>query len=260
MATSKKEDATESTAIVPVADMSFAVALMAQEGGSIQVALEENIGPEGITPFDLDRVKIPAGGGQAWEVPSLAGDEIAKSVEGIVVAWQSPRAYWSASLDESGGGTPPDCSSVDGITGVGTPGGSCAKCPLSQWGSKEGSRGQACKQMRLLFLLRESDLLPLAFFLPPTSISPMKRYSLRLAGQGLPLSAVVTKLGLEKKSNPSGIAYSAVVPEYVRTLEGEERELVKGYADGFKSMLSVPLTQEAFADANGYGSGADDGY
>ena len=110
------------------------------EGGDLQEIIADNLGGEQITPFDLDRVTVPAGGALSWEVPTLDGEESVKEIEGIVIYWRTARAYWEQGLDESGGGSPPDCSSDDGQIGIGTiaatvQGGQCSACPMNQFGS-----------------------------------------------------------------------------------------------------------------------------
>lgn len=213
-------------------------------------AMAENIGNQGLTAFDLDRVTIPAGGGKSWTVPTLEGEESAKTLEGVIVGWREPRAYWRLSLDESGGNTPPDCSSDDGVVGVGDPGGQCAKCQFAQFGSKEGSDGQACKQMRLLFIVRPSDMLPLALFLPPTSLKACKQYFLRLASQGIPYYGVITKLALESDKNAGGVAYSKAVPTMAGQLAPEDIEKVKAYSQAIKGSLDRVRIEDADAVNN----------
>jgi len=209
--------------------------------------MRENVGAGGITPFDLDRVKVPAGGGAAWEIPTLTGEtDVAKAFEGIIVAWREPRSYWLKGLDEGGGGgQPPDCSSDDGERGTGTPGGECAECPLAQFGSGKEQRGQACKQMRLLFIVRENALLPIALFAPPTSIANIRKYFLRLASEGKRYSDVVTRFSLGKATSGGGIDYSKVDVNVVRVLTDAERGAVLEYSRGISGALAgVKLTQE----------------
>lgn len=181
-------------------------------GSKIATTLQENLGHGGISPFDLDRVRVPSGGGQIWEVPSLTGIETQKELTGIIIYFKEVRAYWAKPF---GGGTPPpDCSSTDGITGIGLPGGSCAVCPFKQFGSslkQDGTkgRGQACKQAMMVFLLRRGDYLPMLIVLPPTSAKDCRKYMLQLANKNHPYYQVVTKIGLKKQTNPDGIAYSS---------------------------------------------------
>lgn len=262
--TKTDDSTTPGASLVPL--NTFAIA---RQDGSVEQVMRENIGQGGMTVFDLDRVRVPAGGGRSWIIPTLEGEDEAKTLDGVIVAWRDPRAFWTVSFDESGGGTPPDCSSEDGVLGRGVygvgspdhPDGRCATCPMSQWGSAvdgkgEPRRGQACKQMRLLFLLRESDLLPLALFMPPTSIGPLRKYFLRLSNASLPYYSVVTRLGLAKSSNRDGIEFSMVEPTLVGRLSADDVTKVKAYSDGLQDTLgAVVLTAE---DVTGTDAARDD--
>lgn len=205
----------------------------------------------GISPFDLMRLKVPAGGGIAWTVPSLSGPaESEKIIEGVIVAWSDQRAYWKQEF--SGAGTPPDCASRDNITGVGEPGGRCRTCALAQFGSapkkanaKSDPRGQACKQMRLLFIIRPGDLLPIIVAVPPTSLKNVRDYFLNLAREGVPYYQCTTRLGLASDKNADGIAYSLVEPRLGQQLSDEEAARIKLFSDSLQSVFAtVDLTAE----------------
>tara|TARA_Y100000310_G_C20586466_1_gene765674 strand:- start:120 stop:827 length:708 start_codon:yes stop_codon:yes gene_type:complete len=211
---------------------------MALRGQATDVldAVKANIGNDRITDRDLDRVTMPLGGGLSWTVPTLEGEDSSKSLDGIIVHWTSPKAFWATGM-ESGGNTPPDCSSTDGATGHGTPGGDCQSCPLNQWGSGAGGVGKSCKEKRMLFLLRVSDLLPIVVQAPSTSIQPVRRYLLRLASQGLPYWSVVTRLGLEKASSTTGISYSRIAPRSTGPVPEEQRERLAEYVAAIRPII-----------------------
>lgn len=73
--------------------------------------------------FSFDRVKLPAGGGTAFEIPSAESDEseMAKDITGVIVYNHPAYAYYRDKY--TGGNNPPDCGSFDGVTGIGNPGG-----------------------------------------------------------------------------------------------------------------------------------------
>jgi hypothetical protein len=198
--------------------------------------VKENIGNDRITDRDLDRITVPLGGGLNWTVPTLEGEDSLKTLDGIIVHWTSPRAYWATGL-EVGGNAPPDCSSHNGETGYGEPGGECFSCPLNQWGSAEGGTGKACKEKRMLFLLRANDLLPIVIQAPSTSIQTVKKYLLRLASQGLPYWSVMTKLSLEKAQSSTGIAYSRIAPKSSGPVPEEQREKLAEYVAAIKPII-----------------------
>lgn len=211
-----------------------------EEAQQMQEVLSENFGDGGVGVFDLDAIKIPSGGGIAWEVPTLDGIDSTQEIEGIIVAWGSPRSFWFKSLDDSGedGGTPPDCASDDGQLGFGAfgvgseahPTGECETCPMNQWESDpKGGKGKACKESRLLFFLMEGRTLPLTVSLAPTSIQPLRKYFLRLAGNGTPYYGVTTKLKLRKEQGEGSIKYSVAEPAMGVRLSPEMRAEAKAF-------------------------------
>lgn len=241
MATAAQKKTTD---LVPIGDYSV---VSGDGAAELSTIIEENVGGGAITPFDLDRIKIPAGGGLSWVVPTLDGETDERSIEGIIVHWREPRAYWSTSLDESGGGTPPDCASDDGQFGVGAfgpgsdenPTGACASCPMARFGSADKGGGQACKQSRLLFVLRPDAILPVALALPPTSIKPARTYFLRLANARLPFYGVTTVFTLERTKNAAGIDYGRVVLTKGETLDDAQRKSVEEYRESIRQSLDA---------------------
>lgn len=228
--------ATKDLAVTPAAPPAYAI--MALEPHELAEALLANTDGQALSPWDLDQVKIPPAGMTTWVVPSLEGDQETKSLEGIVILQSTRRSYWAAGLEESGGGSPPDCSSQDGVMGVGSPGGVCADCPLAQFGSAKGGRGQACKTNRLLFLLRPDSVLPLVVKVPPSSLRPVKQFMLRLSGQGIFFYGAVISLSLKKVSNAANIAYGEVVPSLVRRLSPDETVRMRAIHESLKPVLA----------------------
>lgn len=224
----KKETAIE------LADTGY---LVLQKDSNIVEIVEENLGSEGVSSYDLDRVKIPAGGATAFEVPTLEGEESVKEIEGIIIFWKTARAYWPEKFN--GENNPPQCSSVDGEVGQGTPGGYCSKCPLAQFGSAENGKGQACKQMRQLFIVRENDILPLVLTLPPTSIKSAKQYFMRLASKGIKYTHAVTRITLEKAKSGEGITYSKAAFALVKQLEPAVCTKIDAFVESIRPMLET---------------------
>ena len=232
----KKETAIE------VADTGY---LVLQKDSNIVEIVEENLGSEGVSAYDLDRVKIPAGGATAFEVPTLEGEESVKEIEGIIIFWKTARAYWPEKFN--GENNPPQCSSVDGEVGQGTPGGYCSKCPLAQFGSADNGKGQACKQMRQLFIVRENDILPLVLTLPPTSIKPAKQYFMRLASKGIKYTHAVTRITLEKAKSGEGITYSKAAFALVKQLEPAVCTKIDAFTESIRPMLETVAVENGEA-------------
>lgn len=209
----------------------------------LKEVLQENLGGEAISAFELDRVKVPSGGGTTWEVPTLEGVEDAKAIEGVVIYFKNQNAYWKEKYD--GQNNPPDCVSNDGTVGIGTPGGNCAVCPLNAFGSE--GKGKACKNMRTLFVLREGDVLPLVLTLPPTSLKDARKYFLRLASKGIPYYGVITEITLEKDKNESGITYSKARLALKGVLDAETVKKLKTFQDSLKPALdAIKVDQEGY--------------
>jgi hypothetical protein len=213
----------------------------------IQEIVADNLAGQDITEFDLRRVGMPAGGATVWQVPTLAGLQNLEELSGILVYTKQTRSYWSNDQDT---GEPPLCSSPDSIVGVGTPGGDCRSCPLSQFGSKinektgQPDKGQACTQRAMWFLLREEGFLPIVVSLSPTSLRAAKQYMLDLAGAGIRFNEVVTTIRLEQDRNAGGDKYSRAVPTLGARLDPETAQAARAYADILK-----PIFEQAAAAA-----------
>jgi hypothetical protein len=221
----------------------------------VQRTIKLNLGGDKISPSDLDRIQMGAGGAVVWTRQTLEGEESVPAVEGIMILWRETRQFWP---DEySGGKTPPQCFADDGEHGYGDPGGThpqqiagqrapydCEMCPNAQFGS-DGKRGQACKQSRLVFLLSPENLLPDIMQLPPTSIKPIKLFMRRLASRGIPYTGAVIRFELERTANPDGIKYAQVNPKLVQELTDEQASVVERYAEAIRPSLERIRTDQA---------------
>lgn len=240
----------ESTALVTMHGHPYLALGSTLNPEEIAAVIKENTGGAGLTAFDLDRVHIPVGGTTTWIVPSIEGDVETKEIEGVIIYWRDVRSYWRDPF--TGAGTPPDCASLDSDRGVGDPGGSCAVCPNAEFGSHQGNGvGQACKQIRQLFILTPGSLLPTVVALPPTSIQPVRKYFLGLVAKSLSYWHVVTKLSLEKTQNKGGIAYSRVVPAYVEPVPADAMPALRNYRDSIKPQLESHSFVDADVSADG---------
>lgn len=179
----------------------------------VREILEANLGPRGLSPQQLDRIKVPTGGGQMWTLQGVDGEEAAKEVSGPVLGWVDNRLYYKIAFSERGKTkAPPDCTSQDGFYGTGDPGGECRHCPMAIWGSDpKGGRGQACKEVRRILLLRSGHLLPEIVTIPPTSLKNAQQYFLRLTSSGIPYWSLITTLRLERAANADGVDYARVI-------------------------------------------------
>lgn len=233
---------TESTALVPITAEQFPALVHGSE--AIQT-IRTNLMGEEVTPNDLPKIKVPTGGGVAWTVATPDGDEDAvKRLDGIVIHVARRRAYWASTETM---GEPPQCSSSDCNFGLGSPGGECAKCPLNAFGSAtkaDGSegRGKACKESRLVFLLREGRIIPEVVVIPPSSLKALRQYQLNL---GMPYWSVVTGLTLERTQNQDGISYAKVCFRKIGVLPPDASKQILTYAQQLQTLFAAVVLDQA---------------
>ena len=183
---------------------------------------------------EFERIKIPAGGGTMFEFPSSNPDEsdMVKDFSAVILYHHPMYVFYSSKFN--GSNNPPDCLSIDGITGVGIPGGKCINCPKNKFGSGENG-SKACKNKHQMYLLREGEIFPVILSLPTSSNKEFSRYIKRLLSRGKKSDSVVTKFSLKKAVNKTGISYSQVQFSVARELDTKEIELIKNYSEQVKS-------------------------
>jgi len=196
-----------------------ALTLTDAEAREVQETFAENIGDGTITEFDLPRIKVNPGTA-LWLIPAVEGDQTSPFVEGVIVHARNTRAYYKS---KDAGNVPPDCSSRDGVTGTGSPGGKCADCPLAEWDSApDGGAGQACKASKQLFMLRGDSMFLEVVSLPPTSLKVIRQFFLKLGTQGVRYHQAIIRIDLEKAQNAQGKPYGKASMKFIRKLTPDE--------------------------------------
>ena len=197
--------------------------------------------------LQLDRIKIPAGGSTAFEIPTGDSDEpeMVKEITGVILFNHPANAYYKDKY--TGGSNPPDCSSFDGMHGTGTPGGNCKTCPYNKFGSGDG-KSKACKNRRILYILREGQLFPVILNLPVGSSGAYKNYVKHLLTQRSSLSRVVTTISLKKAMSDSNITYSQAAFKFVRQLTEDEVTSLAPLVDQMKTYAANLTTADLVAD------------
>ena len=204
--------------------------------GAMAEAIAEEMDGLGTVPFD--RVKIPSGGGIAFELPGETDEETESATElvGVILHHHPVNAYWRDAF--AGGNEQPDCSSQDGKRGTVKETGEikdCASCPYNQFGS-DGA-GKACKNVHRIYMLREGNPVPLILSLPPTSLKFMRDYiSKRILLKGMRCYHAVTKITLKKEKNASGITYSRAAFTFVDKLTAEQIAEAEAMASTIKQL------------------------
>ncbi len=201
---------------------------------------------EKITVNLLESTKTPTGGGKNWELPD---GEAVKTIEGVIILRQPHRAYWATKLGDSEGDSPPDCSSPDGKIGTGNNGSGdgkreCIGCPMAQFDTAtddagKPGKGQACKQLTDIFIVREQGILPFVVRLAPGSHAQAQGYALNVA-QRVPereLHHVVTRISLAQKKSGGGFTFSYATFQTIGDVPEEHRPALDTYVETMEPWL-----------------------
>lgn len=208
--------------------------------------------------MNFQRVKIPAGGVVQFELPSddPENPDYAKTLTGVVLYNHATCAYWPEG-DEYDDNVSPLCSSVDGKQGIGTPGGLCSCCVLNTFGSASDGKSKACKNMRVLYLLRSGEYMPLQLTLPPTSIKPWGSFLNQsfLARQRATYGSVI-QVGLKKMNNGAN-DYSVATFRRLYDFSGEDLAQIRVHANNFREQIKLILQQRAAMNEEQNDDGCD---
>lgn len=236
--------------------MSKNTELTVKDTGALEVP-EETMGIEemmeeldGLGSITLEQVKIPSGGGIAFEVPGddPESPDIEKVLRGVIVHHQPKNVFFRNKFGE-GEATSPDCSSADGKTGIMTISGAekdCATCRYNQFGSGAGGSGKACQNRIDLYIMRDNSTFPIVLSLPATSIKAFKNYITSIVLKKKRLYQAVTEISLKKVKSAGGIDYATCVFKKAGEVPAEElhamaemRSLCKGLASVQRTVVNV---------------------
>ena len=215
------------------------------------------------------KIKIPSGGGTAYEVQGEDDDDTdpMKTITGVVVFTHRLSGYWPNAYGSSNNPEDklPACASMDGKTGIVQTGPNsgevitCETCPWNQYGTARDqagnqARGKACKNMRRLYILMDGDPNLYLLTVPPTSIKDVNNQLAKIA----PYADKVVTLSLEKATNAGGTPYSKVVvkrtgvlPPAAAAVVSELRRQIKDQYQG------MALTMDDYTAAPERGKAVD---
>lgn len=229
---------------------------LAKPISQVQEIVKEAIsGAGGLTAFSLDRIKVPSAESSVWSVPTLMGNKPQEFIDAVILHMVKSRSYWPDPIGV-GPAVPPSCTSSDSIMGIGSPGGPCRKCPLAEFGTAvkgngKPAKGQACKQGRMMFILRPQDMIPVLLTVPPGSLKDTDKFFMRFTQQDLSPKLVVMRFALKQTQNSEGTKYNQVEITMLRPLNTEEmarmidiQELWKPYF-GQTTLEAEDLTGDA---------------
>ena len=180
--------------------------------------------------LSFTRIKIPGGGHLQFEIPSGNPDvpDYAPYLEGVILYSHNSNAYWPEG-SEYDDDQPPLCQSFDGKVGYGEPGGTCADCVLNQFGSDGNNKGKACKNMRMLYLLRSGEYMPIQIALPPTSLTPYTRFvNEAFLSRRRKVCTGVVRIGLKKAVSGSH-EYCVATFTKIADFAGEDLAHIRAY-------------------------------
>ena len=173
-------------------------------------------------------VKIPSGGQLQFELTGEDPDnpDYARYLEGIILYSHNANAYWIAGKGEDDN-APPDCQSTDGSDTKGT------------------GKGKACKNQRIIYLLRSGEVMPIQLSLSPTSLRPYSDFiNAAFVARRRGVCGSVVQIGLKKRSNGKD-DYSVATFRRLYDFTGEELAQVRAYANSFKEQIEMILAQRA---------------
>ncbi len=179
--------------------------------------LQDNI--EGVKP-KLPDIKIHHQAGM-FELPTGAKVE---TFPAIIIDQFPTNAFWKESFGDSGGGTPPDCFSMNGRTsdpsGENVQSKNCGPCPMNAFGS--AGRGKACKNMKRVHVLIDGSSYPHRITIPPTSLDAFDQYVTTVTDMGIAYQLVYTEFSLSSVANKEGIAYSEIKLKIISAIKDME--------------------------------------
>jgi len=239
--------------IVVSGDADASSYLVLQTGlDEVKDLMAETLGEEGLAPHELDRAGNPSGKSTKWSIPTVEGEEdTVGEIEGVILFHKFNRSRWEHEYGKGEADAMPVCSSVDGRTGVGNPGGNCKNCPFAQFGSGPNN-SQACKLTKHVFILREDELLPLLVVLTVSSLKNAKAYFRRLLSHQIRPTQVITKLNLSgPHKSKSGFDHAKAELSLAGRLDEETAQKMKDYAEYLKPWLQATVTTREDVEGDG---------
>lgn len=222
-----------------------------EDPNSVLALFDERLASgESLPILDLPRIRVAGGGAVNFRVETPEGEETPRKIRGILSAYRTARVYWKS---RNAGKKPPDCSSKDGFTGVGDPGGKCADCPFARFGSAfkpDGtpSNGQACKDVRQALFLMEGEMLPHLISIPPTSLKAFNQYTLTMISARAHYWGAYTEMTLQAAESDEGMPYAKIIFRLGQRITDEKGlRIFQMFHERMKSVL-----KPAIVDATAY--------
>lgn len=218
---------------------------------------QENLGGANFNVVNLQKIKADKSG--FFQIETAEGPQSDRTLHVIIMANRQARLYWGRNYNPGQTKEPPACTSNDGFTGVGDPGGPCMRCPYSKFKTArnpDGSQGagQACKELRQLLVLLPGHMMPHLLNISPTSVKTFDKYTMTVGSGGANYWNVITKLAIDVTPS-SGYPTAHVLFTLKQRLTPEQKKLLRPYHEKMRELLT-PMTVDASAyEMTGEGDG-----
>ena len=208
--------AKETTAVATISD-SFYPALSEEAVVGIKEAMDANLGGDSIDPRKLfSTIKMPSGGSTAWEIPAIEGEDfVTKEFTGIIMHIGTERAKYVGKYGEN---KVPECTSQDGVFGIGEPGGECMRCHYNQFDTHEEHKGRkGCSEVKMVYFIMkntgqfEAEEWPMIMRVSAGSFGVLEDYRIKLAKSRIMIHSIETKFTLIKTKNKQDIDFAQMV-------------------------------------------------
>lgn len=198
-----------------------------------------NVGEQGISVDHLERIANPKAGATKFSIPTLEGEpRETDEIEGVIVFHKLSRARWDGKY-KPGNTEPPLCTSKNGFTGEGDPGGKCKECPYSKF--TEDKDGEAvkpeCRVVKQIFIRFPNELLPTVLNVTAINIQNADSYLFKLLNKNRKFNSVVTKIHLTADVSKGGFDYAKTNFSATALLSSEQAKEMNEYTEMIKPML-----------------------
>lgn len=220
--------------------------------GEIAEILENNL-LEGDS-LTVREIKFPKEG-VFWQIANEEGEVVPlKELRAIILDYHALNTYYDSPYD--GSKNPPTCSSMDGKTGKGEPGGNCKTCPLGgddAWGTGKDQKGnattgKACANKLRIFPLLDGEAMPHQITLPPTNNSKepggFRDFINQISNKFKAYQSRVVKLKLEEAETKSHQKFVKLIVSKVEDLSKEEAAKMVAYAKTLRPFLRKTVSEE----------------
>lgn len=236
-----KKDQTKEVAVIDIEN--YPMLLDPSEANNVIEAVQENFDGETVTQRELFTTMPNMKGENQWNgVETEEGKESFKELKGVILYVGATRARFEGEYGK--GSKIPLCTSSDGITGHGDPGGACTECEFSQFGAN-GERPE-CEQKKPMYVLipEISPTLPVVFNVPATNFGALKKYKALLSRYGNRLYDVETRFTLSSETTQNKMDTSVLQMEIASNIRKTDPETHKKIVE-FRNVLLPYMMPES---------------